>query len=85
MEAGLQIFDNYPKELMAAYKTSVLVNSPNNIVQNTFPNRKGEKHSLSTKELNDKYLGGEIIDYDFIDFSNIRGCHQELELKFKNI
>ena len=83
LEGNLQVFDNYPKEIMVAYKTSVLVNSPNNIVNQTHPNRKGEKFNFSTKELNDKYLNNEIIDYNSIDFSNIIGCHQELELKFK--
>lgn len=82
LEGNLQVFDNYPKEIMVAYKTSVLVNSPNNIVQNVFPNRKAETYSFSTKELNDKYLNNEIIDYDLIDFSKIIGCHQELEFFF---
>lgn len=85
LEANLQVFDNYPKEIMVAYKSSVLVNSPNNIVQNTFQNIKGEVFNFSTKELNDKYLSQEILDIDLIDFSNIKGCHQELELKFKKI
>jgi hypothetical protein len=70
---------------MVAYKTSVLVNSPNNIVNQTHPNRKGEKFNFSTKELNEKYLNNEVIDYNSIDFSSIIGCHQELEFKFKKI
>lgn len=84
-EAALQIFDNYPKTKMAAFVHSKLVNTPVNIVQNVFQNRKGEKYGISTEELNKKYLNDEVIDYDAIDFSNIIGCHQELKLPFKKI
>ena len=85
LEGNLQIFDNFPKETMFSYKHSCLTNSPNNIVNKTHPNRKGEKYSLSTKELNDKYLKEEIVDYDKIDFSIVDGAHCELEFKFKKI
>lgn len=85
LEANLQVFDNFPKELMVSYLQNSLVNSPNNIVQTTYPNKKGERFALSTKELNDIYLDNKIIDYEIIDFSNIKGCHQELEFKFKSI
>ena len=70
---------------MVAYKTSALINSPNNIVNTTFQNISGEKFNFTPKELNDKYLSNQIIDFDLLDFSNIVGCHQELEFKFKNI
>ena len=85
LEANLQVFDNFPKEWMFAYKSSALVNSPNNIVQNVYPNKKAELYSFTTKQLNDKYLNNEIVDYEALDFSSIKGCHQELFLKFKNI
>jgi len=85
LEANLQMFDNYPKETMVAYKKSVLVNSPNNIVNTTYSNINGEKFNFSTKYLNDRYLINSIIDYNLVDFSNIFGCHQELEFKFKKI
>ena len=38
---------------------------------------------ISTKELNDRYLNGYTIDYDDLDFSNIKGCHQEIKMVFK--
>jgi len=85
LEAALQVFDSYPKEIMVAYKTSVLINSPNNMVNITYPNRNGEKYGFTTKELNDKYLNGEVIDFERMDFSSIIGCHQEIEFKFKKI
>jgi len=83
LEGNLQMFDNFPKEFMVAYSHSALVNSPTNIVNETHPNRKGDSHAVSVKELNDKYLDGWVIDYSLIDFSDIKGCYQELEFKFK--
>lgn len=84
-EAALQIFDNFPKIKMAAFVHSKLVNTPANIVQNVFANRKGEQHGMSVEELNKKYLADEIIDYNAIDFSNIVGCHQELKFEFSKL
>ncbi len=84
LEGGLQMFDdNFPKDTLVAYKQSVLVGVPINIVQNVCPNRKGEQYGISTKELNDKYLNNEIIDYKRIDFSDINSAHCELKYKFK--
>jgi hypothetical protein len=82
-EAGLQMFDYFPREYMVSYKASAIVNSPANVVQSVFPNRKGEQYSYSAEELNNTLLEGKVIDYDSIDFSEIKGCHQELEFKFK--
>lgn len=83
-EGNLQIFDTYPREKMASFIHNVLVNTPNNIVNDTHPNRKGESYGVDAKELNDKFLAGEIIDLDKMDFSNIVGCHQEIEYKYIN-
>jgi len=84
-EAALQIFDNFPKNKMAAFLNSKLVNTPANIVQNVFPNRKGEKYGFSVEELNKKYLSDEVIDYSAIDFNDIKGCHQELNFEFTKL
>jgi len=81
-EAGLQIFNTHPRGLMASYKDSALVNSPTNIVQSVFKNRKGETFWASTEELNTEYVSGKKIDFDSIDFSEIVGCHQELKFIF---
>ncbi len=82
-EAALQMFSNYPRKTMWSYKESRLVNSPSNVVQNVFPNREGEFHGISPKELNDEFLSGKQISLNDIDFSNIVGCHQELDLQIK--
>ena len=54
---------------MWAYKESVLVNSPSNVVQEVYQNRKGEEHGISVEELNIAFLSGQEIDYDKIDYS----------------
>lgn len=82
-EGGLQMFDNFPKNKMMAYKESRLVNTPNNIVNTTHPNRSGSSDEMTSRELNRKYLMGEVIDLDSMDFSNIIGCHQEIKFGFK--
>lgn len=85
-EAALQIFGDFPKNLMACYKQSKIVNTPINMVQNVFTNnRKANQFHYDVNDLNIKYLNGEIIDYDKLDFSNIIGCHQELSFNFKNV
>ena len=84
-EGNLQTFSFGPGEQMVAYKHSVVVNSPNNIVNTTHPNRKGEKFAFSAKELNERYLNNEIIDYEKLDFSGINAAHVELNYQFKKI
>lgn len=86
-EAALQAFDSYPRENMAAFIHSKLVNTPSNIVQQVYPNRQGEKFGITAKELNDKYLKGTRIDSHQMlhysdSFKNVIGCHQEIELIF---
>jgi hypothetical protein len=82
-EGNLQMFDTFPKEKMVSFKESVLVNTPNNIVNSTHPNRHSNEFGISVKELNDAYLDGKIIDLESMDFSNIKGCHQEIMFKYK--
>lgn len=82
-EASLQIYDSFPRIMMAGYKDgSKLVGVPVNVVQNVFKNRKGESFNVSTKDLNDKFISGQFIDLKKMDFSNVVGAHQEIEYKF---
>lgn len=68
---------------MAAFRHSVLVNTPLNRVQSTCMNRAGETFGQNPEEMTRRFLKGEKLDLDSIDFSNIVGCHQELEIKWK--
>ena len=70
---------------MGCFDTSYIVNTPINRVQETCLNPFGDKFGISQGKLNTKYLNGTVIDFDKIDFSDIIGCHQELELHFKEI
>ncbi len=79
-EAALQIFRNFPKNIMWSYTQSALVNSPSNIVQSVFKNRKGVEEKFSTKSLNDYFLKDYFIKLEKMDFSEIVGCHQEINL-----
>jgi hypothetical protein len=77
---------NYKYEIapcMASFEQSALVIVPINRVQNESENFAGLFYGIPTKELNRQYLAGNIIDYHYIDFSNIVGTHQELEYTFK--
>ncbi len=83
LEIAWQIFDNFPKEIMASYKISRLVNSPNNMVQNIVEKINGETYNMNQKELNEQYLNGKTIDFSNLNFSEINGCNQKLELLLK--
>ena len=65
--------------LMSSLTHSVLVNTPINIVGSS-ENESGKEFGISLEDLNDKYLQGKSINMEKIDFSNIIGCHQELEM-----
>jgi hypothetical protein len=59
---------------------SCLVGIPHNRVQQMYgyPNGGG-----TVQELNERFLAGERIDLDAMDFSDVHGSHQLIEYKFK--
>ena len=85
LEANLQIFknsDKLPKKVLC-FKESKLVSIPVNLVNDTFNNRNGLEFYMSEKELNEKYLNGDIIDLDSLNFTGINGPHKEIKYEFK--
>lgn len=66
--------------LLASFPESVQVGLPINVVNQTHNNRVGLQFPQSTDELNRRFLHGERIDFDAMDFSGIIGAHQELPL-----
>lgn len=82
LEGHLQMFDSLPREKMCAYETSRIVGVPNNRVNDTHPNLHSQEHGMSVDVLNNKLIAGNKIDISKLDFSNIIGCHQEIEYKF---
>lgn len=81
-EAFLSNFTK-PEMIISSYKHSKLVNTPINIVQETFKNLSGKKYNYSSEDLNEMYLDGVIIDLNKMNFSEINGCHQEIRPIFK--
>ena len=72
-----------PEEIpveMSSFKKSVLVNTPLNLVGSS-ENAAGKDFGVSIEDFNAKYLDGYIPSLEDMDFSEIRGCHQELEIK----
>ena len=69
-------------ENMSSLKESVLVNTPLNLVGSS-ENKSGQKFGVSLEELNSLYLNGNSPNLKDMDFSTVRGCHQEIQLKFK--
>jgi hypothetical protein len=85
LEANLQQFvigNLIPKTVMC-FRQSKLVSIPVNLVNDTFQNRHGLEFGMSEKELNDRFLNGEIIDLNAMDFLNINGPHKEIKYIFK--
>ncbi len=80
LEHLMQQFLGIMQPLMGCREQNYIVNTPVNRVQDTFLNRAGDTFGVTAEELNDKYLEGYTINLDAIDFSNIVGCQQELEL-----
>jgi hypothetical protein len=79
-EGGLQTSVYQAPPLMACPAKSVFVNAPINRVQDVYPNKAGDSHFISSTELNNRFLDGERINYNKIDFKGVRGCHEELLL-----
>jgi hypothetical protein len=81
LEAALQLFNTELRPKMASFQHSTVVSIPANIVNETYANRHGD---LFTPEaLNDRFLLGERIDLDSMDFSSIAACHQEIPFAFR--
>lgn len=79
----MQSASEISRPFMSSFEHSHLLGVPLNRVQSDMPNRNGDTHPYSIQELNDRYLSGERIDLDALDFSDIRGAHQEIPLVFR--
>jgi hypothetical protein len=81
LEAALQVFNAEVRPKMASFQHSVVVSIPANIVNETFVNRHG--NLFTVENLNDRFLAGERVDLDSMDFSCIVACHQEIPFVFR--
>ena len=68
---------------MLAFRESCVLSLPVNVVSSTHRNRSGDEAALSAQALNARFLDDERIDLDAMDFSEVRGAHQEVPLAFR--
>ena len=80
LESALQRFWTITPNVMVSPMSSRVVNSPNNRVQNTHENLSGAQHSYDEDFLLGKYMAGNRINLDYLDFSNIQCPHTEIDL-----
>mgnify|MGYP000108839656 CR=1 FL=1 len=80
LESTMQRFWANGPNFILSPRTSVVVNSPNNRVQQTHKNKSGEVHDYSSEFLLDKYESGSRIDLDMLDFSDIKCPHTEIDI-----
>jgi len=67
-------------EEMGCFEKSLVINTPLNRVQETCHNGAGKFFGSTPEELNKKFLDGERLTLEGMDFSTIIGVHQELKL-----
>ena len=80
LESQLQRFWPLRGNYMMSPKHSVVVNSPNNRVQDSHKNRSGDVFSYDSKYLLDSYVAGNRISLEDCSFDNIRCPHTEIDL-----
>lgn len=86
LEVGLFDFTEiFPRKKMSSYITSALVGVPIARLQESLDNEmaaalRDSRARLMRSEINKKFLNGNFIKLEEIDFSEINGCHQDLDL-----
>lgn len=82
LAAGCENFaDRRP--LMAAWPEQVLVGVPVNRVSDPSGCPFGEVYPQPVEELNERFLAGERIALDRLDFSGVHGCHHEFQYEWE--
>jgi len=74
--SGLAVVNALAPPRMASFRDSVMICLANNCVQDP-PMISGTYYPYSPKELNQRYIDGEVIDFSRLDFSNVLSCHDE--------
>ena len=81
VESIMQRFWTTTPPMIASFMNSVVVNSPNNRVQDShLLNKSGEVYNYTSEDLLAKYLDGHRIDMGKLDFSNIECPHTEIDI-----
>ncbi len=66
---------------MLAFQESCVVSIPVNVVTSTHRNRSADRADWSPAVLNQRFLRGERIDLDAMDFSRVNGAHCDIALR----
>jgi hypothetical protein len=82
LETELHVRRHLAPSGMLAYQHSCVVSIPANIVTPTYRNRVSQDPKWSPDSLNRRFLSGERIDLDAMNFSDVRGAHQEIPFVF---
>tara|TARA_R100000664_G_C2750402_1_gene137709 strand:- start:873 stop:1712 length:840 start_codon:yes stop_codon:yes gene_type:complete len=81
IESIMQRFWTTTPPMMASFPHSVVVNSPNNRVQDShLANKSGEVYDYTSKDLLEKYMQGSRINIDNLDFGEIKCPHTEIDI-----
>jgi hypothetical protein len=75
----VEAFRDDRKTMMASYDHSCLVGVPANVVSSTHRNRH-DVHGQHPDALCAAYLSGRRISLDDLDFADVRGAHQDIDL-----
>lgn len=72
------------RPLMACFPDQCLVGVPVNRVSDQSGVPFGRKFPQTTEDLNRRFLAGERIDLDRLDFSGVDSCHHEIEFVWRS-
>lgn len=70
--------------MMLSCQNSCCVNIPFNLVQSSIINEINQTYAMDAEQLNKKFLAGERLDWQNMDFSDVNCTHQEIEPKFRD-
>lgn len=83
LEIALNRYKNEAPPFIACCREATVVSIPINRVSDTASASFGEKYPYTVKELNEKFLSGYRMDWEMMDFRNIKLPHQEVDIIFK--
>jgi hypothetical protein len=84
LEDALYLFQDYPKNKMGSFVNGALVTIPTPEIRSMVKDSKSARPE-DHKSISEKFIAGERIDFDAMDFTGIDACYVEKEYPIKNI
>jgi hypothetical protein len=72
-------------DMVVCFKESKIFSAPVNAVNMYKEHKYGLDYFIPEKALNKKYLAGEVIDLDALDFSKVDGPHREIHFSYRKL